>query len=210
MDPPTLAESQVRELREIPPRARPQSAGSSTLKPTPPQAWAKAAKSMGCRSTPYSGLPRKTICSHLICPSVLFLMITTLIGQLVFHGGNEIGHEHRESAIADERNALPIRDKRSARRSCRASPGAIVARFPESEYIWPRRAGIWRAHQVVMVPLSQLTIASSRKRFPSSHATTCGFIGLSLASGALFHQLPPVLHSGLRRFEKLSVFLALQ
>ena len=31
---------------------------------------------------PYSGLPRKTICSHLIWPSVLFLMMTTLIGSL--------------------------------------------------------------------------------------------------------------------------------
>jgi hypothetical protein len=27
---------------------------------------AKAAKSMGCKSTPYSGLPRTTICSHLM------------------------------------------------------------------------------------------------------------------------------------------------
>ena len=31
---------------------------------------------------PYSGLPRNIICSHLICPSVLFLTTTTLIGSL--------------------------------------------------------------------------------------------------------------------------------
>ena len=37
---------------------------------------------MGWSSTPYSGLPRKTICSHLICPRVLFLMMMTLIGSL--------------------------------------------------------------------------------------------------------------------------------
>src|SRR5207237_41041 len=49
-------------------RTRPQSAGSSIVKPVPPQARAKRAKSIGWRSQPYSGLPRKTICSHLIMP----------------------------------------------------------------------------------------------------------------------------------------------
>src|SRR5882672_5258593 len=56
-------------------------AGSSTVRPVAPHASATIAKSIGCRSQPYSGLPRKTICSHLIWPSVLFLMTTTFTGS---------------------------------------------------------------------------------------------------------------------------------
>jgi hypothetical protein len=42
----------------------------------------KGGESIGCRSHPYSGLPRKTICYHLIMPSELFFTITILIGSL--------------------------------------------------------------------------------------------------------------------------------
>ena len=52
--------------------------------PWPPHARAKSGWSIGCSSQPYSGLPRKTICSHLICPSVLFLTTTTLTGSWYF------------------------------------------------------------------------------------------------------------------------------
>ena len=45
---------------------------------------ATAAKSIGCSSQPYSGLPRNTICSHLIWPSVLFLMTTIFTSSLYF------------------------------------------------------------------------------------------------------------------------------
>jgi hypothetical protein len=58
--------------------------GESTDSPVAPHALATAAKSIGCSSHPYSGLPRKTICSHLICPSELFLMTTTLTGRSYF------------------------------------------------------------------------------------------------------------------------------
>ena len=54
------------------------------MKPAAPQARATAAKSIGCRSTPNSGLPSNTICSHLICPSALFLMTITFTGRLYF------------------------------------------------------------------------------------------------------------------------------
>src|SRR5438105_15299518 len=57
------------------------SSGFSTVQPRPPHASAYFAKLGLCNSQPYSGLPRKTICSHLIWPSVLFLMITTTIGK---------------------------------------------------------------------------------------------------------------------------------
>src|SRR5215813_6279496 len=81
---------------------RPQSSGSSTVKPVPPQAWANNAKLMGCKSHPYSGLPRNTICSHLICPSELFLMTKTFTGSLYFtHVAN--------SSITDKRKGLPVR-----------------------------------------------------------------------------------------------------
>src|SRR5947199_9429902 len=52
------------------------------VKPLPPHACANIAKSIGCRSHPYSGLPRNTICSHLIMPSALFLMTITFTGSL--------------------------------------------------------------------------------------------------------------------------------
>src|ERR1051325_5742234 len=58
--------------------------GSATLKPAAPHARAYAAKSIGCSSQPYSGLPRNTICSHLIIPSVLFLTMTTSRGRRSF------------------------------------------------------------------------------------------------------------------------------
>ena len=54
------------------------------MKPFPPHARANGAKSIGCRSQANSGLPRNTICSHLIWPSVLFLMMTILIGRPYF------------------------------------------------------------------------------------------------------------------------------
>jgi len=58
------------------------SPGSRTEKPKPPAASANVAKSNDGRSHPYSGLPRKSICSHLICPSVPFLITTTVTGSL--------------------------------------------------------------------------------------------------------------------------------
>src|SRR5437016_1499561 len=58
--------------------------GSSVVKPSPPHALAKSAKSMGCRSHAYSGFPKKTICSHLIWASELFLTMTTLMGRSYF------------------------------------------------------------------------------------------------------------------------------
>src|SRR5262247_287580 len=134
---------------------------------------------MGCKSHPYSGLPRNTICSHLICPSELFLMTKTFTGSLYFtHVAN--------SAINMEKPPSPTNatDCRSGYAICAAiaygKPGAMVARFPDSECIWPRFAGICRAHQVAIVPESQEMMAVSDNRFPSSHATTCGFIGVSI------------------------------
>src|SRR2546422_2183275 len=56
----------------------------------------------------------------------------------------------------------------------------MLARFPDKECIWPRLAGICRAHHVAMVPESHETMAESERRLPSSHATTWGFIGLSI------------------------------
>src|SRR5438270_14027095 len=59
-------------------------------------------------------------------------------------------------------------------------PHAMVARFPEQENIKLPRIPRWRAIQVVMVPESVATMASSLSSLLSSCATTSGFIGLSL------------------------------
>ena len=78
------------------------------MNPVPPQACAMPAKSIGCKSTPYSGFPRNTICSHLICPSVPFFTMTTLMGELIFHCGRKISHQHRETAVSHESDALSL------------------------------------------------------------------------------------------------------
>jgi len=65
-----------------------------------------------------------------------------------------------------------------------------------------------RANQLVMVPLSQETIASSRRRLPSSCATTCGFIGLSVDEACFRIGLSPILHAGLRLLQEFLVGLA--
>src|SRR5215207_6468064 len=149
----------------------PHSAGLSVEKPVAPHARANAAKPIGCSSHPYSGFPRNTICSHLIIPSELFLTMTTLIGSLYLT-------QFANSAINIEKPPSPTNATtwRSGYATCAAiaygRPLAIDASVPESEYICPCLTGICRAHHVVIVPLSDTTIASLRRRFPSSQATT--------------------------------------
>ena len=58
----------------------------------------------------------------------------------------------------------------------------MVARLPEQENIWPSRTVMWRAIQVVTVPESVATMASSRSSRSSWRATTSGFIGVSVRS----------------------------
>src|SRR6476469_1865906 len=76
-------------------RTAPHSDAFPIVKPEPPQARAKVAKSIGCNSQPYSGLPRKTICSHFIWPRVLFLITITLIAHVKnAHRYMELGFDH--------------------------------------------------------------------------------------------------------------------
>ena len=148
--------------------------------PTPPQARANAAKSIGWRSQPYSGLPRNTICSHLICPSVSFLTTTTLIGELVLDGRREFGHEHREAAVPDEGDdlAVGIGELRGDGVGQPVGHGREIARRANAS--GPRRAGMCRA-----APGGDRAASRRRRwrrrrsRLPSSRATTCGFIGRS-------------------------------
>ena len=110
--------------------------------------------------------------------------------QLVLHRGGELGHQHREAAVADEGDALPVRDRRSGRRWRRAGR-------------WPSRPGCptasasGRAGPGSAARTRWRSCRSRRRRWrrrdrrlPSSQATTCGFIGLSGARAALLHQLP--------------------
>ena len=106
-------------------------------------------------------------------------MITTLMGNSYFTAVSEVGHQHGEAAIAHKRYALAIGIGELRRNGVRQSRrhGREIAR--EAEHL-PAFDGICRAHQVAIVPLSQLTMASLRKRLPNSQATTCGFMGLSM------------------------------
>ena len=53
-------------------------------------------------SQTYSGLPRKTICSHLIWPSALFLMTMIFTSRLYLTQRRDLAHQHGEPAVADE------------------------------------------------------------------------------------------------------------
>src|SRR5438132_7343377 len=83
--------------------------GSSRVKAPAPQARATAAKSMGCSSTPNSGLPSMTICSHLICPRALFLMMITLTGSWYFTRVAISPIIMVKTAVAAESHYLPSR-----------------------------------------------------------------------------------------------------
>ena len=139
------------ERTPLPRRSR-NPAGSSIVMPMPPQASANLTKSIGWSSTPYSGLPRKTICSHLIWPSMLFLMTTTLIGSSYLTAVANSRHQHREAAVADEGDDLPVgigdlgRDRRRAGRRP-SSPGCPSRRTscPRRISDVPRRPGRDRA-----------------------------------------------------------------
>ena len=106
-------------------------------------------------------------------------MMTTLIGSLYF------------TAVANSPMSMvkpPSPTKathwRSGYATCAAiaygRPGAIVARLPESEKSWSPRMSMWRATQLVIVPLSELMIALSASSSFSSCAMTSGLIGVSL------------------------------
>jgi hypothetical protein len=59
-------------------------------------------------------------------------------------------------------------------------PAAIEQLVPLNRNRWLRRSLIWRAAQVVTVPESPQTIASSSSSGQSYQAGTCGFIGRSV------------------------------
>ena len=76
--------------------ARRSCAGSSMRDGADAAALGDARRSRSARSSqPYSGLPRNTICSHLIWPSALFLMTMILTLRLYFLQRRELAHQHR-------------------------------------------------------------------------------------------------------------------
>ena len=168
------------------------------------------AKSIGCKSTPYSGFPRNTICSHLIWPSVLFFYDDDFDGKLILHCGAKSAISIEKPPVSHECDALPIRmsDLRGDRIGKPVGHAGEIA--GESYESVLSLTGMWRAHHVAIVPLSQLTIASSRSRTPSSCAITCGFIGTSRRVARVMHDFSPVFHPFLRFFQEASVFLPLK
>ena len=189
---------------------RPQFFGSSTLKPMPPQACANAAKSIGLQIHSILRIAQKDHLLPLDLSQRVVLDDDDLDRQLVLHRGRRsrpstwrIRHRPQTRRTAD-------RDRRVAPRCVYGKPGAMVARLPDRLCIWPRLTGISRAHQVAIVPLSQLTMASLRRRLPSSQATTCGFIGLSMRVARFSISFPPIFHSRLGRLEETAVVFLFQ
>ena len=93
---------------------------------------------MGVISTPYCGLPRKTICSHLIMPNTLFFRTTTFTGRRYW------------TQVANSAMSISMPPSPTNATHCRpgwatwaaiayGSPLAIEARVPLSEKRWPRR-----------------------------------------------------------------------
>jgi len=86
----------------------------------------------------------------------------------------------------------------------------MVARLPEHEYIWPSFAGMCRAHQLVIVPESVVTIAFAGRRLPSSCATTWGLHRRTVVGIARQHQFPPFRHPGLCAVEEAPVLFTFE
>src|SRR5258707_7541352 len=137
-------------------RMRPQSFGSVIVNPVPPHARANAAKSIGVTSQTFSGFPRNTICSYLIWPSELLFTTTILIGNLYLTAG-----ENYAISIANPPSPTNPMHSRSRYATWAAivygKPFAIVVRFPDSEYVCPRVAGMCRAYHELIVPASPET-----------------------------------------------------
>ena len=149
----------------------------------PPHACANSAKSMGWSSHAVFGIAEKDHLLPLDLAEGVVLDDDDLDRQLVLHGGREFRHQHRETAVANEGDALPVGIGDLGGDGVRQTAAPWWRDFRRASATGPLRAGICRANQVVMVPLSQETIASSRRRLPNSCATTCGFIGLSVRRG---------------------------
>jgi len=138
-----------------------QSAGSSRLKPRATRVGHSAIDRM--ESTPYSGFPRKTICSHLIW-RVYCSSLDDLHRQLILHGGREFRHKHGKTAVSDKRHtASRVRDLR-----CERVGEAVHAREVSGNTMH-----LAPLHRNMASPpssdgsLSPDMIASSRNRLPS-------------------------------------------
>src|SRR5581483_4065116 len=155
----------------------PQRPGSSIRTEWMPKPSAIFTKSTGAKSTPYSGLPMNTICSHLIRPSVLFFSTISFTGSWCW-----TSVARSPSIIVSEPSPVNATTWRLGNAICApiayGSAAAIEQFVPLNEKFCPRRS-LRRPAQVVTVPESPHRIASSAIASERCQATTCGFIGVS-------------------------------
>src|SRR5579875_609209 len=134
---------------------------------------------MSWNLTPYSGWPRKPICSQRIMPSAPFFTTITFIGKLYL------------TAVENSPMSIVNPPSPTMATTCLLAyaiwapiaydiPLAIEASVPDSENIWSFLIFMYRAAHVVIVPLSETTMASSERRPERIQVTTCGFRGKSV------------------------------
>ena len=83
------------------------SSGRSQRYPSAPQARAKATKSIGDSSQPNEGLPSSDLL-ELDLGEAVVLQNDDLDRKIVLDGGRHLRHQHRETAIADDRHRLAV------------------------------------------------------------------------------------------------------
>ena len=149
----------LRGERRLAARAAPPRAARSGS-PTPPHASANLTKSIGCSVDLVLGVAQEDHLLPLDLAERVVLDDDDLDRQLVLDRRGELAHQHREAAVADERDDLPVGIGGLGADGV-GQAGAIVARLPEQENFIPRRMWMCRAAQVVIVPESVVTIASS-------------------------------------------------
>ena len=162
------------------------------------------AKSIGCRSIPNSGLASSTICSHLICPSSLFLMTITLTGSLYFTSVAISPISMVKPPSPDHADYLPARiGHRSSNRvrepvghrgqHAREGELHIAAHFNVACRPGRDGAAVGDHDRIVIQQLIQLV---------RDHLRLHRHIG---SRAAFLHKLVPGLHTALRLFEKAAV-----
>jgi hypothetical protein len=158
--------------------------GRSKWNPTPPQALRESGKVDRLQVDSVLRIAKEDHLFPLDLAEVIVLDDHHFDGQLIFHGSDEIGHQHAESAIADERDHLSIwiGELRSDR---------IRQAWRHGRQIPGERVNLSATRRNVASPPGRdgATVAGGdsvvTQRLPNSAATTCGFMGMSVLLASL-------------------------
>ena len=128
---------------------------------------------------------------------------------MYFNARGKLTHQHGESSVPYEGDTLAVRVSDLRRNHVQGSPQAMLARFPDTECIWPSCAWMCRAHKLVMVPESHETIAVSKllAQLMRHHLRLHRHPG---DGPALLHQFVPILHAALCVFQESPMFIAFE